>query len=98
MLSLLSPDQRNFVLVLGWDVAYLNPFAQERGFELKVQLARAAIEAIEAIWSVIPQARIVQPEPVINIIPSHNGLWDYPNEVGEREIYWPLADKLRRQQ
>jgi hypothetical protein len=28
----------------------------------------------------------------------HNGLWDSPNESGEREIYQPLADELARQQ
>jgi hypothetical protein len=28
----------------------------------------------------------------------HNGLWDYCNEVGAREIYTPLADELRLQQ
>jgi glycosyltransferase involved in cell wall biosynthesis len=28
----------------------------------------------------------------------HNGLWDYCNEEGEREIYSPLADEFRRQQ
>ena len=27
----------------------------------------------------------------------HNGLWDYPNEKGEREIYQPLADELQNQ-
>jgi beta-glucosidase/6-phospho-beta-glucosidase/beta-galactosidase len=28
----------------------------------------------------------------------HNGLWDYANEAGEREIYLPLAQELSRQQ
>jgi hypothetical protein len=28
----------------------------------------------------------------------HNGLWDYADEGGEREIYQPLAEELRRQQ
>jgi len=28
----------------------------------------------------------------------HNGLWDYPNEEGEREIYLPLAEELGKQQ
>ena len=28
----------------------------------------------------------------------HNGLWDYPNEEGEREIYAPLARELKKQQ
>jgi len=27
----------------------------------------------------------------------HNGLWDYCNESGHREIYYPLADELRKQ-
>ena len=27
----------------------------------------------------------------------HNGLWDYPNDKGEREIYQPLADELQNQ-
>ncbi len=27
----------------------------------------------------------------------HNGLWDYPNEKGEREIYVPLAEELSKQ-
>ena len=28
----------------------------------------------------------------------HNGLWDYPDENGERPLYLPLAEELRRQQ
>jgi hypothetical protein len=27
----------------------------------------------------------------------HNGLWDYPNEKGEREIYLPLSEELSKQ-
>ena len=27
----------------------------------------------------------------------YNGLWDYPNETGEREIYTPLAEEIERQ-
>lgn len=28
----------------------------------------------------------------------HNGLWDYPDDQGNREIYQPLADEIKRQQ
>ena len=52
----------------GGDAGYLNPFANGRGFELKVQLARAAIAAMEAITSVDARARFVHCEPVINVI------------------------------
>ena len=27
----------------------------------------------------------------------HNGLWDYPDDLGDREIYQPLADEITRQ-
>src|SRR5438034_403745 len=27
----------------------------------------------------------------------HNGLWDYPSDEGQREIYEPLAEELRKQ-
>lgn len=52
----------------GGDVAYLNPFATSRGFELKTQLARASLSAMEAIWSVDGRARFLQAEPAINIV------------------------------
>ncbi|HSI42152.1 MAG TPA: glycosyltransferase family 4 protein [Xanthobacteraceae bacterium] len=51
----------------GGDGQYLNPFARGRGFELKVQLARAAIAAMQEILAVDPRARFVHCEPVINI-------------------------------
>ena len=43
----------------GGDAAYLNPFAPRPRIELKVQLARAAIAAMEEILAVDPRARFV---------------------------------------
>ena len=54
----------------GGDVAYLNPFSRGRGHELKVQLARAAIAAMDEIWAIDPRARFVHADPVINVIPD----------------------------
>ncbi|MEQ1956287.1 glycosyltransferase family 4 protein [Mesorhizobium yinganensis] len=51
----------------GGDAAYLNPWARGRGFELKVQLARAAIGAMHEILAIDPRARFVHCEPAINI-------------------------------
>ena len=53
----------------GGTVARFNPNARGRGAELKHQLVRASIAAIEAVWSVDPRARIVQIDPVINVVP-----------------------------
>jgi hypothetical protein len=53
----------------GGDVGYLNPGANARGFELKAQLARAALAAIDAVWSVDSRARILHCDPAIHIVP-----------------------------
>jgi beta-glucosidase/6-phospho-beta-glucosidase/beta-galactosidase len=49
---------------------FLNPFALGRGAEIKAQLVRAAIAAIEAVWAVTPAARILHPDPLIHVAPD----------------------------
>ncbi len=60
-------NEISFLAWAGGDAAYLNPFARGRGFELKVQLARAAIAAMHALRAVDPRARFVLAEPLIAI-------------------------------
>lgn len=63
-------NEISFLSWAGGDVRCMNPFLSARGDEMKVQLVRASIEAIEAIRDVAPSARFLQPEPVINIVPA----------------------------
>jgi beta-glucosidase/6-phospho-beta-glucosidase/beta-galactosidase len=51
--------------------AVFNPFARGRGNELKAQLVRSAIAAIEALWDVDARSRIVQIDPLINVLPAN---------------------------
>ncbi len=50
------------------DEGSIFPFANGRGFELKTQLVRAAIHAMESIWSVMPNAHFVHVDPIIHVI------------------------------
>lgn len=50
------------------DVGVFYPYENGRAHELKRQMVRASIAAIEAIWDVTPQARIVHTDPLINVI------------------------------
>ncbi|MGH7972282.1 MAG: beta-glucosidase, partial [Limisphaerales bacterium] len=59
------------------------PFMTGRGFELKVQLVRAAIATMDAIWSVSPETRFVQVDPLIHVVPSPQ----HPEEGPEAEAY-----------
>ncbi|HYG64718.1 MAG TPA: beta-glucosidase [Thermoanaerobaculia bacterium] len=60
-------NEISFLSWAGGDVEYLNPFCRGRGFELKVQLVRATLAAIDAVWEVDPRARIVHADPAIHI-------------------------------
>ena len=62
----------NEISFWGWaggDVAYLNPHARGRGFELKVNLVRAALAAMDAAEAAAPHVRFLHAEPLIHVAP-----------------------------
>jgi hypothetical protein len=76
-------NEISFVAWGGGDAGFLNPFAKRRGPELKAQLVRAAIAAIEAVREVDPRARICHAEPIIHIAVDP----DHPEEAPAAEGY-----------
>lgn len=78
----------------GGDAAYLNPFAHGRGYELKVQLARASIAAMEAILAIDPVARFVHADPVINVITDPARPHDAPAAEGHRLAQYQAWDMI----
>ncbi|CAM3745494.1 Beta-glucosidase [Pseudomonas reidholzensis] len=65
----LSPiNEISFWSWAGGQVGYFNPGAHGRGQELKHQLVRASIAAIDAVRRHAPQARFVQCDPLINVL------------------------------
>src|SRR5690349_4614042 len=76
-------NEISFVAWGGGDAGFLNPFAKGRGPELKAQLVRASIAAIEVVREVDPSARICQAEPIIHIAVDP----DYPEEASAAEGY-----------
>jgi beta-glucosidase/6-phospho-beta-glucosidase/beta-galactosidase len=75
-------NEMSFWSWAGGDVGYFNPGAHGRGLELKHQLVRASIAAIEAIREVMPAARFVQCDPLIHVV-ARSGRSD-DNEAAER--------------
>ena len=65
----------------GGDRALFPPFAHGRSFELKVQLVRAALAAVDAVRDVDPRARLLWAEPLVHVVPRT------PEEAGEAEGY-----------
>jgi hypothetical protein len=52
------------------EVARFAPHARGRGHELKLSLARAAIQAVHAIRAVNPLARFVTVDPICHVVPA----------------------------
>jgi hypothetical protein len=51
------------------------PYAYGRDGELKRQLVRAALAAMDAVWAVDPRARMLFPEPLIHNVPPRSRPW-----------------------
>lgn len=51
----------------GGEVGTVYPYGKGRGYEMKLQLGRAALACMDAIWEVSPEARFVHVEPLINV-------------------------------
>ncbi len=76
-------NEISFLAWKGGEVGQINPFARGRGFELKRQLVRASLAAIEAIRSVVPGAKIAAVDPTFHTI-AHP---DRPHEADAAEAY-----------
>jgi beta-glucosidase/6-phospho-beta-glucosidase/beta-galactosidase len=60
-------NEISFFSWAGAEAAKINPYLRQRGFELKCQLVRAAVGAMEAVWAEIPSARFLHVDPVVNV-------------------------------
>ena len=63
-------NEPSFLAWAGGEVGLFGPHATNRGPELKYALIRAAIAGTNAIWSVIPEAEMVNVDPVCHVVPK----------------------------
>ena len=87
-------NEMSFWSWAGGEVAYFNPTARHRGEELKQQLVRATIAAIEAVREMLPQARFVQCDPLINVLPRSHRVEDIEAAEGHRLAQFDAWDLL----
>ncbi|HEX6900320.1 MAG TPA: beta-glucosidase [Thermoanaerobaculia bacterium] len=78
----------------GGEVAYINPCATGRGFELKTQLVRAALAATDALWSVDSRARVLHCDPAIHIAADPSRPEDRREAEGHRLAQFQAWDML----
>ena len=76
------------------DEGSIFPFATDRGFELKRKLVRAVIHAMDAIWSVTPEARFVHVDPIIHVIAALSRPEDKPEAEAYRLSQFQAGDMI----
>lgn len=89
-------NEISFVSWGGGEVGYLNPFqrGRERSLQLKQQLVRATVAACEAVWDVIPSARLVHCDPAIHIAADVARPQDQPVAEGYRQSMFQAWDMI----
>lgn len=87
----------NEISFLSWvagEVGHFYPFAVGRGYELKRQLVRAALAAIDAIWDVMPTARIVHTDPLIHVVADPARPQDHAAAEAYRQTQYQSWDMI----
>ena len=87
-------NEMSFMSWLGGEVKCTVPYARHIGFQVKYELARAAIAGIDAVRSVDPNARILHTEPLINIIPASDDPFDISEAARFHDDQYQAMDML----
>ncbi len=91
-------NEISFFAWVAGDVGAMNPFARGRGPQMKEQLVRATIAAIEAIRAVEPRARFAVAEPLIEVHPKSSKLVDVASAQGYTDSQFEAVDWLSGKQ
>ena len=91
----ISPiNEISFFSWAGGEAGFFNPFAHHRGDELKRQLVRASIHAIQAMREVNPAIRMCQIDPIINVVPRSSSDEDVTKAEAYRHSQFEAWDMI----
>lgn len=82
-------NEPSFLAYAGGEKGLFAPHATGRGWDLKVALARAAIEGIDALWAACPGARMVNVDPLCRVAcpPDRPELENPVRDFNERLVF-----------
>ena len=91
----ISPiNEISFFSWAGGEGGVFNPFARHRGDEMKRQLVRASIEAIDVIRRVNSAVRIFNIDPMINVVSRSSNPADERNAEAYRQSQYHACDMI----
>lgn len=87
-------NEISFLSFAAGEAGFFNPFARERGDEIKTQFVRGAIQASRAVRDVAPQARLVHTDPIIHVRARPNRPEDAPRAEAHRQSQFESWDMI----
>jgi beta-glucosidase/6-phospho-beta-glucosidase/beta-galactosidase len=93
-LFIVPVNEISFFSWAGGQEGTMDPYATGRGFELKCQLVRASIAAMDAVRSVNPSARFVHVDPIIHVVAHPDRPEDQPLAEAYRMAQFQSWDML----
>jgi len=87
-------NEISWVAWAGGTAGCINPFATNKGLELKMQLVRCAIGAIQAIREIIPDARFTSVDPIVHVVPTTGRVEEIPIAAERNESKFEAWDML----
>lgn len=82
-------NEPSFMAYAGGEKGLFAPHVTGRGWELKVMMARAAIEGINALWAACPDARMVNVDPLCRVASpfSRPDMEEQARDFNERLVF-----------
>ncbi len=82
-------NEPSFLAWAGGEAGRFSPHLTGRGPELKVALIRAAIAGIDAIRAVMPEARMINADPLCRVVPPHDHVdpHAHANDFNNRAVF-----------
>jgi beta-glucosidase/6-phospho-beta-glucosidase/beta-galactosidase len=87
-------NEISFFAWCGGHEGVFNPFTLNRAGDVKRQLVRASIAAIEGVWDIEPKARIIHTDPVINVIADPDRPEDRAAAEGHKRSQYEAWDMI----
>ncbi len=87
-------NEISFLAWAGGEIGVMNPHASARGSELKRQLVRGAILAIDAVRAELPAVRFLHPEPLINVAVDPSRPHERHHAIAATEAQFEAWDML----
>lgn len=92
---LISPiNEISFFSWAAGDAGVFNPFAKNRGGDVKTQLVRATIESIRAMREINPAIRFFQIDPIMNVVALPDRPDDQPHAEAQRQGQFEAWDMI----